>query len=67
MRWFLACVLLVVAGCGESEEGQGTTLVRITTPGPDVELEASFSCWDDPWGDTEVHITADDCEPITMQ
>ncbi|MDH3726398.1 MAG: hypothetical protein OER77_02620 [Myxococcales bacterium] len=53
MRWCLACALLVVAGCGESAEGQGTTFVSITMPGPDIIPETRFSCWDDLFGDTE--------------
>ena len=52
MRWFLACALLMVAGCGESEEGQGTTLVTIAAPA-DTEPETRFSCYDDPWGESE--------------
>jgi len=45
MRWYLACALLMVAGCGEPVEGQGTTFVSITMPGPDVIPETWFSCW----------------------
>ena len=62
MRWFLACALLMVAGCGESEEGQGTTLVTIAVPGFDVIPEAGFSCWDDPWGDTEINTDSGEYE-----
>lgn len=32
MQWFLACALLIVTGCGESEEEQGVTVVTITFP-----------------------------------
>jgi hypothetical protein len=36
----------MVAGCGESEEGQGNTLVTIAVPA-DTEPETRFSCDDD--------------------
>ncbi len=62
MRRFLSCALLVVAGCGESEEAQGTTFVGITPPDLDVTLEAWFSCWDDPWGDTEFNTDSGEYE-----
>ena len=125
MRWFLACALLVVAGCGEPVAGQGQTSVTLTSPGPGVVPEFELSCANDPppsedevslgvacelhvvtgdcvmffgpppgpctllirlrdentgeticvqeedfvvsqVGDTEVDITLDDCEPVTM-
>jgi len=48
MRWFLACTLLVVAGCGEPVEGQGQTVVTITFPGPELFPETRLSCPNDP-------------------
>ena len=38
MRWFLARALLTVGGCGESAEGQGTTIVTIAFPGPEIHI-----------------------------
>lgn len=38
MRWFLACALLLVGGCGESAEGQGTTIVTIAFRGPEIHI-----------------------------
>jgi len=114
----------MVGGCGQSDEGQGTTLVTLTDPGPGIFPELDLACANDPppsgeevrvgiapevldsgeWqmffsppsgpctllirlrdeytgeticlqeedfvvsevGDTEVRVTADDCEPATM-
>lgn len=61
MRWVLACALLMVAGCGESVEGQGTTLVTIAVPA-DTEPETRFSCWDDLFGDTEFNTDSGEYE-----
>ncbi|NNE19418.1 MAG: hypothetical protein HKN10_13160 [Myxococcales bacterium] len=47
MRWFLACALLVVAGCGEPEEGQGLTLVTIAGP-PETFPNPEMRCANDP-------------------
>lgn|GEM_PF-2244974 len=125
MRWFLACALLMVAGCGEPVPGQGDTVVTLTFPDSGIWPNLDLSCANDPppsgdevsigheceihevtgdclvffrpppgpctllirlrneitgevicvqeedfvvseVGDTEVDITIDDCEPITM-
>lgn len=46
MRWFLVCALLALAGCGESEEVRGRTIVTIgpamsNIPDPEVTCENS--------------------------
>ena len=50
MRRFLACALLMVAGCGEPEpeQGQGTTLVTLTDVSDGAFPEFGLTCANDP-------------------
>ena len=61
MRWFLACALLVVAGCGEPVPGQGETVVTLTFP-PETWPEHDLTCANDPPPSGDELLIGNGCE-----